>query len=191
MSTIAYARVSTSDQTIDTQRATIEGKHKVDQWFSDEATSGAVKAKDRKGMAALLNYVRGGDTLIVYAIDRLGRNTIDVLETVELLQQQGVSVMSVREGFDLASPMGKAMLTMLSAMAELERSNIKERQTAGIKRARNEGRNLGREKTINDGEVAQWRQENSASIKATAERFGISPASVKRACRTATTLTSG
>ncbi len=183
--TIAYVRVSTEDQSTDTQRATIEERHKVDRWFVDEATSGAIKAKDRKGLGELLSYVREGDTVIVYAIDRLGRNTIDVLETVEALNAKGVAVLSLREGFDMSTPMGKAMLTMLSAMAELERSNIKERQMAGIKRAKAKGKALGREKVIIDEDVAQWRQENSASIKATAEHFDISPASVKRACRTA------
>lgn len=183
--TIAYVRVSTEDQSTNTQRATIEERHKVDRWFVDEATSGAIKAKDRKGLGELLGYVREGDTIIVYAIDRLGRNTIDVLETVETLNAKGVAVVSLREGFDMSTPMGKAMLTMLSAMAELERSNIKERQIAGIKRAKAEGKALGREKTINDEDVALWRQENSASIKATAEQFDISTASVKRACRAA------
>ncbi|MCZ0926347.1 recombinase family protein [Halomonas janggokensis] len=183
--TIAYIRVSTEDQSTDTQRATIEERHKVDQWFVDEATSGTIKAKDRQGLGGLLNYAREGDTVIVYAIDRLGRNTVDVLETVDLLKEKGVAVLSLREGFDMSTPMGKAMLTMLTAMAELERSNIKERQLAGIKRAKAEGKALGREKTINDEDVAQWRQENSASIKATAEHFDISTASVKRACRTA------
>ena len=80
--------------------------------------------------------------------------------------------------------MGKAMLTMLAAVAELERSNIKARQMAGIARAKAEGKALGREKTIDDASVAQWRRENGASIQATAAQFGISPASVKRACRT-------
>lgn len=183
--TIAYVRVSTEDQSTETQRATIEQRHKIDRWFVDEATSGAIKAKERKGLGALLSYVREGDSVIVYAIDRLGRNTIDVLETVELLHQQGVSVVSVREGFDLSTAMGKAMLTMLAAMAELERSNIKARQMAGIERARAEGRNLGREKTIDDTLVAQWRQERQASIRATADHFGISTASVKRACKMA------
>ncbi|MFD2190015.1 recombinase family protein [Pistricoccus aurantiacus] len=188
-STIGYIRVSTSDQTVATQRHAIEGRHRIDKWFSDEAISGAIKAKDRKGLSALLDYVREGDTLIVYAIDRLGRNTIDVLETVDYLQSKGVAVVSLREGFDLSTPMGKAMLTMLSAMAELERANIKERQMAGIARAKAEGKALGRAKTFKDEDVAQWRQENSASIKATAEHFDISPASVKRACRAAKVLT--
>ncbi|NVN54292.1 recombinase family protein [Cobetia crustatorum] len=183
--TIAYLRVSTDDQTTATQRATIEEKHKIDTWFTDEATSGAIKAEQREGLSKLLQYVRKGDTVVVYAIDRLGRNTIDVLETVEALAAKEVAVISIREGFDLSTPMGKMMLTMLAGMAELERSNIKARQMAGIERAKAEGRALGREKTIDDAQVAQWRSENSASIKATAEHFDISTASVKRACRTA------
>lgn len=181
--TIAYLRVSTDDQSTETQRATIAGRYSIDKWFVDEATSGSVKARDRSGLSELLKYARNGDTVIVYAIDRLGRNTIDVLETVEALTVEGVTVLSIREGFDLSTSIGKAVLTMLAAMAELERSNIKSRQMAGIERAKAEGRNLGREKLIDDMQVAQWRKENSASIKATADHFGISTASVKRACR--------
>lgn len=77
------------------------------------------------------------------------------------------------------------MLTMLAAVAELERSNIKTRQMAGIAKAKAEGKALGREKTIDDTAVAVWRKENAASIQETATHFGISPASVKRACRAA------
>ena len=134
-------------------------------------------------MAQLLAYVREGDTVIVTAIDRLGRNTIDVLTTVETLKAKGASLVSMREGFDLATPAGEFMLTMLAAVAKLERANIKARQMAGIERARSEGKNLGREKVIDDATVAQWRHDNSASIKATAGYFGISTASVKRACQ--------
>jgi putative DNA-invertase from lambdoid prophage Rac len=121
---------------------------------------------------------------VVSAIDRLGRNTLDVMHTVETLKAKGVSVVSMREGFDLATPTGNFMLTMLAAMAQLERENIKIRQLAGLERARAEGKNLGREKTIDDNAVAQWREDNQASIKATAEHFDISIASVKRACST-------
>ncbi|MCY1522278.1 Serine recombinase PinR [compost metagenome] len=130
----------------------------------------------------MAEYLREGDTLVVAAVDRLGRDTIDVLVTVEYLTAKGVSIISKREGFDLSTPMGKAMLTMLAAVAELERSNIKARQMAGIERAKAEGKALGRAKEIDDAAVAAWRAEQSASIKATAEHFGISIASVKRAC---------
>ena len=77
------------------------------------------------------------------------------------------------------------MLTMLAAVAELEKSNIKARQLAGLERARSEGKQLGRTKQIDDAAVALWRAENSASISQTAEHFGISTASVKRALNAA------
>lgn len=180
--TIAYLRVSTDDQTTENQRRAIEARYNVSKWFIEEGVSGTIPAAHRPAMASLLNYVREGDTVVVVAIDRLGRNTIDVLTTVEALKAKCVSVVSMREGFDLATPAGKLMLTMLAAVAELERENIKARQIAGIERARAEGKNLGREKTIDDAAVAKWRAENGASIKTTAEHFGISTASVKRAC---------
>ena len=180
-SVIAYVRVSTDDQTNENQRRLIGDRYKVSKWFEEDGVSGRIPARQRPAMSALLAYVREGDTVVVNAVDRLGRDTIDVLSTVESLKAKKVSVVSMREGFDLATPAGKLMLTMLAAVAELERENIKARQMAGIERARAEGKNLGREKVINDEEVRQWRQANSASIKATAEHFGISTASVKRA----------
>ncbi|MGY4878994.1 recombinase family protein [Vreelandella aquamarina] len=182
---IGYVRVSTDDQKTDAQRHGIESRYKVDRWFEDTAVSGAVKAAKREGFGKLLSYAREGDTLVVQAIDRLGRDTLDILETVEKLHSDGVAVVSIREGFELSTPVGKAMLTMLAAVAELERSNIKARQLAGIKKARAEGRRLGRAKHIDDRAVAEWRWRNQESIAKTAKHFGISEPSVKRACRLA------
>ena len=185
MSVVAYVRVSSDGQTTEAQRHNIGERYAVDKWFSDEAVSGAVKARQRRGLSSLLDYIREGDTVIVAAIDRLGRDTIDVLETVRQIEAEGATVVSMREGFELSTPIGKAMLTMLAAVAELERSNIKARQMAGIQRAKAEGKALGREKVIDDTEVALWRKSQGASIQATADHFGISTASVKRACRNA------
>lgn len=180
--TLAYVRVSTDGQTTEAQRYAIAEKYNVSEWFGDEATSGAVKALQRDGFKALYQYARRGDTVVVAAIDRLGRDTIDVLETVEALKTKGVAVVSMREGFDLSSPIGKAMLTMLAAVAELERSNIKARQMAGIHKARAQGKKLGAPKTIDDAAVAAWRKGSGASIADTAVHWGISTAAVKRAC---------
>ncbi|QJC81910.1 recombinase family protein [Pseudomonas umsongensis] len=182
MTVLAYVRVSTEDQSTEAQRHSIAQTHNVEHWFDDEATSGATKAAQRSGFAALLKFARKGDTLIVSAIDRLGRDTIDVLETVEALTAKGVAVVSMREGFDLSSPIGKAMLTMLAAVAELERSNIKARQMAGIARARATGQKLGAPKKIDDAAVSAWRKAQEATIQQTAHQFGISIAAVKRAC---------
>lgn len=178
---IGYLRVSTSEQNTSSQKLLIEERYKVSKWFVDYATSGTVKGRDRKGLGELFDYVRKGDTVVVYAIDRLGRNTIDVLESVDRLNEKEVSLISLREGFDLTSDHGKLLLTMLAGLAELERKNIKARQLAGIQRAKSEGVKVGRNKKINDHEVKEWRLKNNASIKETAIKFSISIASVKRA----------
>ena len=179
--TLAYLRVSSDGQSTDSQRHAIDGKYKIAKWFIDEATSGAVKAMQRDGFTALHQYAREGDTVIVTAIDRLGRDTIDVLESVEALKAKGIKVISIREGFDLSSSVGKMMLTMLAAVAELERSNIKARQMAGIAKARADGKKMGAVKQVDDDAVAAWRRENASTIAETAKHFNISTATVKRA----------
>lgn len=144
-SIIGYVRVSTHEQTVENQKQQIaEAGKQVEKWFMDEAISGSIKASEREGFASLLNYIREGDTLIVTGIDRLGRNTIDVLQTVEMLQAKGVKIISLREGFDLSTPVGKAMLTMMAGLASLEKDLIAERRTAGIRRAKGEGIHCGR-----------------------------------------------
>ena len=181
---LAYLRVSTEDQTTENQRRQIEGRFQVSKWFVEEGgVSGSLPAASRPAMQSLLAYAREADTVVVVAIDRLGRSTIDVLNTVQKLQDKGVSVVSMREGFDLSTPPGKLMLTMLAAVGELERSVIKERQMAGISRARAEGKHLGRTKTIDEQEVLSWRREHQATIRETAQHFNISTASISRACR--------
>tara|TARA_R110000851_G_scaffold13675_8_gene46617 strand:- start:3158 stop:3721 length:564 start_codon:yes stop_codon:yes gene_type:complete len=183
MATIGYLRVSSNDQSTHSQRSEIANRHNVERWWSDEATSGVLPALQREGFSALAEYVREGDVLVVYAIDRLGRDTVDVLNTVQFMQSKGVSIISMREGFDLHTPIGKAMLTMLAAMAEIERSNIRERQMAGIRSAKAEGRRLGRPKKTAATEIKRWREENEASIRRTAQHFQVSASTVKRASR--------
>lgn len=180
---VGYLRVSSNEQSDKSQKSIIKERFNIDRWYQDHAISGAIKAKDRRGLSELLEYVREGDTVVVYAIDRLGRNTIDVLDTVETFNEIGVSLISIREGFDLTSDHGKLLLTMLAGLAELERKNLKARQMAGIVQAKKEGRALGRKKEINDLDVSKWRSNNNSSIRETAKHFEISESSVKRACR--------
>ena len=178
MATIIYSRVSTKDQSVDVQEQALLDTYQVDKSFSDAGVSGSINALEREGFRACYEYLREGDTLIVAAVDRLGRNTIDILNTVEALKAKGVSVISKREGFDLSTPIGKAMLTMLSAVAELERSNIKARQLAGINRAKSAGIKLGRKQKANAQDIKAWRESNKASLAATASHFGLSKATI-------------
>lgn len=188
---LGYVRVSTEGQSVESQKHELTKAHRIERWFDDSAVSGAVAFDQRPGGKSLLEYAREGDTVVVAAIDRLGRNTLDVLSTVEALKAKGVKVISDREGFDLSTPAGAAMLTMLAAIGELERSNIRARQRAGIERAKAEGRAIGRPRAVDPQEVVAWRNSNGdtpgsrASISKTAAHFGISITTVKTAMREA------
>lgn len=185
---IAYYRVSTRDQSIDSQRAELGGN--FDREFMDEGVSGAVLARDRPGMAAMLAYARAGDTVCVYAVDRLGRDSIDVQQTVRDLINKGVAV-HVHGLGPIAGEAGKIIMAVLAQVAELERNRIRERTEAGRKLARDSiqkfgtthrGKaSMGRPFTTQPAEIIQWRQANEASIKQTADHFGVSIATVKRA----------
>lgn len=184
---VAYFRVSTLDQSIEGQREALGGE--FDEEFVDEGVSGATLAADRPGFGRLLGHVRKGDTLYVYSIDRLGRDALDVQATVKKLIDKGVTV-DVRGLGPISGDAGKLVVAVLAQMAEIERSRIKERCEAGREAARASLRatgrthrgkaSLGRPKAADEAEVVGWRNANAASIRQTAEHFGISQTSVKR-----------
>ena len=179
---IGYCRTSTSEQNSNNQIITIEKRFTITKWFVDDGISGTIASAQRPAMNSLISYAREHDVIVVSAIDRLGRSVLDVLSTVNLFQDKGISIISIREGFDLSTHTGKLMLTMLAGVAELERNLIKERQKIGLERCKSEGKHLGRPKTIYEKIVAEWRKTNRKSIKDTATHFGISTASVSRCC---------
>ncbi|WP_113649754.1 recombinase family protein [Escherichia albertii] len=179
MAVIGYCRVSTREQSIDNQKLQIEKVHKVDKWFVDEAVSGTTKATNRDGFRDMMNYVRCDDTLVVVAIDRLGRNTVDVLSNVESLQTKGVRVVSLREGFDLSTPIGEAMLGIMSTLAQLERSLIAERRKAGIERAKAEGVHMGRPAKASSETVQELVSQGKTRLQIQ-EELGISRATFYR-----------
>lgn len=188
---IAYFRVSTKDQSIEAQRGALGGS--FDKEFQDEGVSGAVLAADRPGFGAMLNFVREGDTVFVYAVDRLGRDAIDVQQTVRTLIDNGVSVHVHGLGV-IAKGVGELILAVLAQVASMERLRIMERCETGRAIARasllasgkthrgKEG--LGRPKANDALEVARWRVTTGSSLSVTAEHFGLSLATVKRYCST-------
>lgn len=189
MHRIAYFRVSTGDQSIEAQRAAMPGP--FDQEFSDVGVSGAMLAATRPGFAELLSKVRAGDTVYVYAVDRLGRDALDVQATVRRLIQAGVTV-DVRGLGPIGKGVGELILAVLAQVADMERHRIAERTEAGRKAARaslaatgrtHRGKaSLGRPKAQESDDVVTWRKKNNASIKETAMHFRLSPATVKRYC---------
>ncbi|NDV13428.1 recombinase family protein [Crenobacter caeni] len=181
MPVVAYLRVSTDDQTIDNQRMQIEAKgYKVSKAFADEAVSGSTSASERPQFKAMLEYLREGDTLVVAAIDRLGRNTIDVLSTVEALKNKGVSVVSLRESFDLTTSIGQMMLTMLAGLAQMEKAIIAERREAGVKRARAEGKHMGRPRKVSPDVILSALTVNEGNVSKTARELDVARATVIR-----------
>lgn len=179
MATIAYLRVSTGDQSTDNQILQIrQAGHQVDRTFEDILSGSSM---DRAGFKAMMDYIREGDTLVVSAIDRLGRNTIGVLETVETLKARGVRVVSLRESFDLTSPVGQMMLTMMAAMAQMERSLIAERRMAGMARARAAGTHMGRPRVTSVETIKETLQRLNGNVSAVAKELGCSRQTVMRA----------
>lgn len=186
---IAYYRVSTSDQSIEAQRNAMKGP--FDREFSDEGVSGAVLAAGRPGFAKLIEQVRPGDIVHVYAVDRLGRDALDVQATVRRLISAGVAV-NVHGIGDIAGGVGELILAVLAQIADMERRRIAERTSAGRAAARlslaETGRthrgkeSLGRPFKADRATVAKWRSDNRASIADTSRHFALSLATVKRYC---------
>jgi len=189
MARIAYYRVSTSDQSIESQRHALSQGQPFDKEFWDEGVSGAVPAAKRPEFAKLLDYVREGDSIHVYAVDRLGRDALDVQATVRALLERGVSV-EVNGLGTIAKGVGELILAVLAQIADMERKRINERTAAGRATAKasleatgktHRGKvSLGRPLGGDPAQVRAWREANKASISATAAHFRLSTATVKR-----------
>ncbi|MFW7381487.1 MAG: recombinase family protein [Oligoflexus sp.] len=134
-----YTRVSTDQQTTDCQTIDLAKKYPEAQIVS-ETCSGA---KARPLLQELLTRLQKGDTLIVAALDRLGRRTVEVLNLIEDLDKRGVVLISAREGLDYSTPSGRMVTQMLVSVAEMERSMISERTKAGLAQAKAKGKNVG------------------------------------------------
>ncbi|WP_103108843.1 recombinase family protein [Brevibacillus reuszeri] len=140
---IAYARVSTADQSLDLQLDALK-KFGYDQIYTEKASGGK---DDRPELAKALEMLREGDTFIVYKLDRLARSTLKLIATLGLLKEKGVEFISLSDNIDTSTAAGKAMFGMMAVFAEFERSIIRERTVDGLKAARARGRKGGRPMT--------------------------------------------
>ena len=151
---IGYIRVSTVDQNTERQLAGIE----LDKTFTDTCSG---KDAHRPQLEACLDYLREGDTLHVHSIDRLARNLQDLLHLIEELVSRGVSISFAKEGLTFTGqddPFQRLQLQIIGAVAEFERSMIRERQREGIAFAKAAGKYAGRKPTLSDEQVEQARQ---------------------------------
>jgi putative DNA-invertase from lambdoid prophage Rac len=179
----AYCRVSTPDQTTDNQIREIEAAgFKVDsKRVITETVSGSVAAKQRKGFARLLDRLEDSDILVVSKLDRLGRNAMDVRATVEALAATGVRVHCLAlGGVDLTSAAGRMTMGVLNAVAEFERDLIVERTQAGLKRAKAEGKALGRPASLtrDQQEVVRLRRAQGVSLGVLAKEYRVGRAAI-------------
>lgn len=181
MATFAYGRVSTKEQTTANQRIEIEAAgHHIDFWYAD-TISGKTSASQRPQFSALLGKIRDGETLIVSKLDRLGRDAQDVGATVKMLAGRKIAVIVLQLGaLDLTSPAGKLMLTMLAALAEMERDLLLERTAAGLARAKSEGKTLGRPSKTTPEQRSEIIAKYAAgeSVSALAREYDVSRANI-------------
>ena len=144
MRLLGYTRVSTAGQDAQLQLDALVGAGVQKRDVFSDVTSGSRTAIERPGMKRLLDYAQDGDIVVVWRIDRLGRSLIDVLNTVNLLREQGVKVRSISDSIDPETSSGRMMLGMLATLAEYERELITERVNAGIAAAKQNGTRFGR-----------------------------------------------
>lgn len=177
---IGYARVSTGLQNLDLQEDSLE-KFGCEKVFTDHM-SGA--KSNRPGLETAIEFVRSGDTLVVWRLDRLGRNMEDLITVVNRLNNRGVSFHSLQENItmDKSSSTGQLMFHLFAAFAEFERNLILERSAAGRAAARARGRFGGRPEKLSksDLELMKTLIDNGTPIKTIAERWNVSRTTIYR-----------
>lgn len=181
--TFLYCRVSTSTQFTANQVQEVKaaGFDVQASRVIEEVISGSIAASERQGFQKLLDRMESGDVLIVTKLDRLGRNAMDVRQTVEHLAGIGIRVHCLAlGGVDLTSPAGKMTMQVLSAVAEFERDLLIERTQQGLMRAKAEGKQLGRPIAVETTNKVQRLKKQGLIQTQVASELGIGIATVKR-----------
>lgn len=178
---IGYARVSTQDQDTALQ---LDALQRLGCTIIYEEKASGASRKGRKELERCLKALKKGDTLCVYKIDRIARSLFDLLDILRLLEKVGASIKSVTEPLDTTNSMGVFVVQILGAVAQLERSMIRERSIAGQKAARERGRIPGRERALTQEEekkvVAEY-QRGETTYRELGNKYGVSLSAVKRA----------
>ena len=176
---IGYARVSTEDQNLYMQIDALK-EAKCDHIY-EEKMSG--KINDRPALDKALNFMRKGDTLVVWKLDRLDRSLRNLIEVINDLMDDGMYFMSLQENIDTTSTSGKLIFHIFAALAEFEREIISERTKAGLKAAKARGRYGGRPKKLDDKQtqmVKRMWKDHSVTIDEICRTFDISRTAMYR-----------
>ena len=183
-----YSRVSTTDQTCDNQLNDLREYCRARGWtdvreFIDTGISGTKER--RPALDKMMSEVKARriDVVVVAAFDRFGRSVRHLVEALDLFHHLGVEFISLREQVDTGSALGQAIFTIIAAIAQLERSLIVERVKAGLRRARAEGKRLGRPRLRVDVRHLERIVEQGLPVREGAKQLGISPSSFLRLAR--------
>jgi len=160
MTSIGYARVSTGDQDTALQLDALR-KTGCEKVFEDKASG--VKT-DRPGLAEAVRYLRNGDTLTVWKLDRLGRSMKHLIEIITELEAKGVGFRSITENIDTTTSGGRLVFHLFGALAQFERDLIRERTRAGLQAAEKRGRHSGRQAVVTPDKLAKARQHLAAGL---------------------------
>ena len=172
---VGYARVSTVEQNLDLQVNALEREGCVK--IFQEAVGGS--KKERPELLTLLEYLRSGDTLVVWRLDRLGRSLKDLIEIIGGLESRGIGFRSIQDSIDTTTPAGRFFFHITGAFAELERNLIRERTMAGLQAARARGKQGGRPKTIPEPKLALAKKlydEKELTVAEICKQLGFSRA---------------
>ena len=189
---VLYMRVSTVDQNPETQG--IELRHfaqqrgyEIVQEYTDHGVSGTKVRRPALDQMLKDAHRRKFDAVLVWSCDRLARSTKHFLQVLDELNELGIQFLSQREAIDTEGPLGRAIIVIISAIAELERSLIVERVRAGMRRAKLEGRRIGRAPLDVDRAALVRDRLSGMSLTHTSRKYGVSRASVVRLVREAQT----
>ncbi|KJZ30345.1 invertase [Paracoccus sp. S4493] len=188
MPLIGYARVSTSDQDLALQIDALKAAG-VTRIFEDRGVSGA--NTDRPGLGAALSFLREGDTLVVWKLDRLGRSMTHLLQTVTELESRGVNFRSLTETVDTTTPTGRLVFHLFGALGQFERDLIRERTGAGLKAAAARGRKGGRPIALSPEKIARARQliASGLNVREAAARVKVSKSALYMALKDSSAVT--
>jgi len=176
---VGYARVSTHDQDLSLQLDAVQAAG-CDKVFTEKA-SGA--QRDRPQLQAALEYMRGQDTLVVWKLDRLARSLRQLIETVEALGDRGMGLRSLTESLDTTTSGGTLVFHLFAALAEFERSIIRERTRAGLQAARRRGRLGGRPPALTSQDLVEAKallRDPEITVVQVAKRLGVAPSILYR-----------
>ena len=179
---LGYARVSTGHQSLDQQLDTLAAAGVDTERVYTDKLSGTSTREQRPGLAALLEYARPGDAIVVVGIDRLGRNAAEVMTTIRELGERDIVLRSLREGIDTSNATGRMVAGVLASLAELELELGRERRSSAREARRARGQAIGRPKALDPAKAALARrmQASGGPVTTISAALGVSRATVYR-----------